>query len=296
VFRLHCFTVEYGKQSERSLVRKSTPETCSTSRLTDHTVLLSTFFKILKILFDIPEIQDAARPILFHPDLHTRNIFVDETDLTKVTGIIDWQSATVSPAFVYAAETPDFAARLELDRTVDAATVQKAATDPDDPVARLEADAEFCAKTWMLVSQIQAGYREANRLGQTLLSFLAAGHFGWLKNPTTIQILLLNLSEDWSKLGLPGQCPYHPTVDEAEEIRELREKVQTTQRLKQLLSRNLKCDLDGWVAESRWDEVIPLYRAHYDDFMATYVDGISDAHEKEQARQEANSIWPFDFR
>jgi hypothetical protein len=90
--------------------------------------------------------------------------------------------------------------------------------------------------------------------------------------------------------------PYRPTTDEAERIRGLREKVQTTQRLKQLMSRNLKCDLDGWVAELRWHEVIALYRAHCEDFMAPYLDGISDAHEKEQARQEAESIWPFDFR
>jgi hypothetical protein len=288
--------MEYGRKSEPSMIQKRTPEACSTGPLTGHAVLLRTCFEILDILSDMPTIRDAARPILFHPDLHTRNIFVDETDFTKVTGIIDWQSATVSPAFVYAAETPDFAARLELDRTVDAAAVRKAAMDKDDPVARLQADSEFCAKTWALVSQIQAGYREANGLGQTLLSFLAAGHFGWLKNPATIQILLLNLSEDWDELDLPGQCPYRPTTDEAERIRGLREKVQTTQRLKQLMSRNLKCDLDGWVAESRWHEAIALYRAHYDDFMASYLDGISDAHEIEQARQEAESIWPFDFR
>lgn len=296
VFRLHRLTDEYDRRSKPTLTRNATPGMCSTGPLTDHAALLDTSFEILKALADLPEIQAAARPILFHPDLHTRNIFVDEADFTKVTGIIDWQSATVSPAFVYAAEIPDFAESLELDETVDIAAIQKAATDKSDHIARVQADAEFCAKTWALVSQVHSGYREANRLGQTLLSFLAAGHFGWLKDPTSLQVLLLNLSEDWSDLGLPGSCPYYPTADETERARAIREKVQTTQRLKQLLCRNLKCDLDGWVAESRWDEVVPLYRAHYDDFMASYLDGVSDAHEKEQARREADSIWPFDFR
>ncbi|RMZ80747.1 hypothetical protein DV738_g2621, partial [Chaetothyriales sp. CBS 135597] len=296
LFRLHRLTVDYDRRSKESLFRIPKAETCSTSPVTSHAALLDTCFKILKLLTDLPEIQDAARPILFHPDLHTRNIFVDETDFTKVTGIIDWQSATVSPAFVYAAETPDFAERLELDETLDIPAIHNAATDQNDPIAKSQADAEFCAKAWALVSQVHLGYREANRLGQTLLSFLAAGHFGWLKDPTSLQVLLLNLFEDWNALGLPGHCPYHPSADETERARGIREKVQTTQRLKQLLSRNLKCDLNGWVAESRWDEVIPLYRAHYDDFMASYLDGVDDAHDKEQARREADSTWPFDFR
>jgi hypothetical protein len=190
---------------------------------------------------------------LFHPDLHTRNIFVDETDFTKITGIIDWQSATVSPAFVYAAETPDFAAKLEVDETLDAAAIKKASADGKitDPLARAIADADFCSKTWWLAARIHPGYCEACTHGRTLLSFLAAGHFGWLKDPSTLQILLLNLTEDWKELGLPGKCAYIPTADEREKAKDIRERVETTQRVQQLLSRNLKCDVDGWVAESR---------------------------------------------
>jgi hypothetical protein len=165
-----------------------------------------------------------------------------------------------------------------------------------DPLAKSQADPEFCAKAWGIVAQLHPGYREAGRLSQTLLSFLAAAHFGWLKDPISSQVLLFNLSEDWNDLGLPGQRPYYPTADETARVKDVSEKAQTTQRLKQLLSRNLKCDLDGWVAESRWDEVLPLYRAHYDDFVASYLDGISDPHEEAQARREADSTWPFDFR
>jgi hypothetical protein len=288
--------LDHDRRGKAALLRSCTPEQSSSDPLTDHAALLDISFRVLEVLADLPKIQGAARPILFHPDLHTRNIFVDENDLTKVTGIIDWQSATVSPAFVFVAEIPDFAERLELDETVDGQAIQRAATDENDPIARSQADAEFCAKAWAIVAQIHPGYREAGRLSQILLSFLAAAHFGWLQDPATLQVLLLNLSEEWNDLGLPGQCPYRPTTDETERAREVREKAQTTQRLKLLLSRNLKCDFDGWVAEARWNEVIPLYRAHYNDFVDSYLDGISDAHNKEQARREADSIWPFDFR
>lgn len=59
---------------------------------------------------DDPRIRDAAAtPVLFHPDLHKRNIFVSDDDPCVITSIIDWQSASNEPAFWYADEIPDFA-------------------------------------------------------------------------------------------------------------------------------------------------------------------------------------------
>jgi len=60
-------------------------------------------------LSEYPRIQDAATPVLFHPDLHKRNIFVSDDNPSFITSIIDWQSASIEPAFWYTDETPDFA-------------------------------------------------------------------------------------------------------------------------------------------------------------------------------------------
>lgn len=49
-----------------------------------------------------------AIPILLHPDIHKRNIFVSPEDPPQITAIIDWQSTSIEPAFVYANHTPDF--------------------------------------------------------------------------------------------------------------------------------------------------------------------------------------------
>lgn len=57
-------------------------------------------------------IPGAGAPLLSRSDLHTRNIFVDPEDPTEIISIIDWKSAALEPAFVLAAETPDFAAEL----------------------------------------------------------------------------------------------------------------------------------------------------------------------------------------
>ncbi|KAI9739903.1 MAG: hypothetical protein M1818_004959 [Claussenomyces sp. TS43310] len=50
-----------------------------------------------------------SSPTLLHPDIHKRNIYVSEEDLSCVTAIIDWQSTSIEPTFVYANETPDLA-------------------------------------------------------------------------------------------------------------------------------------------------------------------------------------------
>lgn len=38
---------------------------------------------------------------LWHNDLHSHNIFVDKDDPTEITGIIDWQGASLNPAFLH---------------------------------------------------------------------------------------------------------------------------------------------------------------------------------------------------
>lgn len=72
----------------------------------------------IDLLVSQDAIQGAGAPLLSYSDLHTRNIFVDPDDPTKITGIIDWESAAVEPAFVFAAETPDFAAELPDDHAL----------------------------------------------------------------------------------------------------------------------------------------------------------------------------------
>lgn len=48
----------------------------------------------------LPRIESTHRPVLWHPDLHTNNIFVDAKDTTKITSIIDWQCVHIAPMFL----------------------------------------------------------------------------------------------------------------------------------------------------------------------------------------------------
>jgi hypothetical protein len=46
-------------------------------------------------LFPLPE--DACHPALSHPDLHSSNVLVSQQDPTVITGIIDWEFASILP-------------------------------------------------------------------------------------------------------------------------------------------------------------------------------------------------------
>lgn len=49
----------------------------------------------------VPREDVHTASMLWHNDLHTDNIFVNEDNPTEITGIIDWQSVHLSPAFLH---------------------------------------------------------------------------------------------------------------------------------------------------------------------------------------------------
>jgi len=71
--------------------------------------LLQSAQEIIQDLILQPQVKDAATPTLLHADLHAMNIYVSNDDPTLITCLIDWQSSSIEPAFIYANEVPDFA-------------------------------------------------------------------------------------------------------------------------------------------------------------------------------------------
>ena len=47
----------------------------------------------------LPKDAKLSKPSLWHPDLHTNNIFVDPSQPTKILNIIDWQAVNIAPLF-----------------------------------------------------------------------------------------------------------------------------------------------------------------------------------------------------
>ena len=68
------------------------------------------------LLFPLPE--DACRPALFHPDFHSSNILVSQEDPTVITGVVDWEFASILPlwaAYTVPPSLEDFGDTHELD-------------------------------------------------------------------------------------------------------------------------------------------------------------------------------------
>ncbi|KAL2826613.1 hypothetical protein BDW59DRAFT_171719 [Aspergillus cavernicola] len=50
----------------------------------------------------LPKDKATHHPVLWHPDLHRDNIFIDPDNRSKITGIIGWQAAHIAPPFLQA--------------------------------------------------------------------------------------------------------------------------------------------------------------------------------------------------
>ena len=260
----------------------------------EHSKSLDVLQSTLRVLKNDESVQKASEAVLLHPDFHVRNIFVDAEDHTKITGIIDWQSAAIEPAFVFAADTPDFARGLPDDQqqqdSEDISAEVQAANE------RTRIDVDFCVKTWFLMQQACEKLRPASCLDDMLLRVLAAPSFGWIDKNVVLQTLLDDLAEDWERLGLPGSSIYRPNKDE--DVARRLDEYQAMRRMQAYLSGLLRCDDDGWVANERWEGVLRRYRVEYGRFVESVVmteEAVTEE-EKGRAMELVGRLWPWDQR
>ena len=139
---------------------------------------------------------------------------MSDDDPTFVTGLIDWQSTSVEPAFVYANETPDFAAHpdhvpLAGDGQETLAGERKLGED------KKYKDALLCSKTFdVCMEGFVPKLRAARALDDTLLRLFRYCHTSWKDSVAAVRQSLIEVSQKWKELGLPGSCPYLPTKEE----------------------------------------------------------------------------------
>ena len=233
-------------------------------------------------------IQDAAIPTLLHPDFHKRNIYVSAEDPTSITGLIDWQTISIEPAFVYANETPDFA-MVPQDPEND--------TDEHIPANKKRGlkDAAICYQTYdVCMKGLIPKLRPARLLDPTLFRVFHYSHTTWRDSATAIRQELIELSDRWTELGLEGVCPFSLTDDERENHARDYEDFETTQRLNMGLKDLLQTNSDGWVPNDAWDAVRDAHRAIYDEWMETARE--SESHGEGLTVAKADKLWPFDAR
>ena len=254
----------------------------------DHQQLVETSSKTLKAVGNSEISQEACSPLLFHPDLNARNIFVDPDNPTKILGIIDWQSAAIEPAFVRAAETPDFAEDPLLDKTLDA--------DVSHELSEAQEHAQRCKKTWAAMAFLCPKLGKATTLHPALGRYLAGVSAGFSDDAISLRSLIADVNREWEALGIPGACPYQPSEGDAELFDRELDELEAKQRPRAYLSRLLGCEMDGWVEEGRWNEVIPVYRAQYVEFVSACIVSREEGESEDDGKRKADALWPFDMR
>ncbi|KAM3452511.1 hypothetical protein MY3296_004535 [Beauveria thailandica] len=122
-----------------------------------------------------------------------RNIFVSADDPTIITGLIDWQSTSVEPAFIYANETPDFATPPEEPEEEMPESGQSEQQSPEMR-ERERKDALICYQTYDVCmkglipkdlkehAQNYEDFETVQRLKSWLKSALHTDSDGWVSN------------------------------------------------------------------------------------------------------------------
>jgi hypothetical protein len=232
-----------------------------------HVALLKTVQSILNQMALDPQIQKYSKPLLFHPDLHKRNIFVSEDDPTVITSIIDWQGASVEPAFLYCHEIPDFASELE---------ILKQAFD--------------------LTSQYYTPQLAGPRLvDESLFRPFLYSYRTWRDGAVALRQELIETARLWHDLGLAGPCPYpSPSSEElAKHMKEYR-LFEAAQELRVDMYSVINTGDSGWVPTDQWEAAQVANKDLYHGALeAVLTNPDVDDDEPVQDEKTLRSIWPF---
>lgn len=227
-------------------------------------------------------VEKASTPLLLHPDFHRRNVFVSEDDPTAVTGIIDWTSTAIQPAFMYATDTPDFASLPD-----DLPFLEGFGERQEQGEFELKA-ASICAQTFdVIVKGYIPKLQAARNLDPSLSRIFLYSLSSWTSSATGLREELFDLSQRWEKLGLEGSCSFSMTDEEIDTHKKLCTDLEDAAKLKAGIMRILGANPDGYVPNDEWErasENLPVLREQW----------IASAIESGTNEKDAKAMFPFD--
>ncbi len=247
----------------------------------NHRSLLESGRAVIKKMSEDARILKAAAPTLLHPDLNKRNIFVMENDPAVVTGIIDWQSASVEPAFWYADNIPDFA------------------TSMPDPLGQSDRDGELCGKAFSACVQFLIPKLAFSRsLDDSLFRPFRYCYRTWKDGAVAFLHELIETSQQWAELGLLGSCPFAmPPAEELVIHQQHYRNFVAAQELKRDLSDLLNTASDGWVPHEAWEATVLAHREMFANMLeAVLTNEYPEDDEPIRNELDLKEIWPFDLK
>ena len=256
--------------------------------------------------------QTVSTPILFHPDLHSRNIFVSEEDPTVLTAILDWQSSAIQPAFWYTDSTPDFAQREEVEVAAsdegqggagDQGQGQEQEQEQKQPKYTPESTLRAEAFDHLIRSQLPRAMTIPLTMDEAYLRPFTYGHRSWLHGLAPFREELIQTSRRWGELGFTtvGPCAYPmPSKEEYAGHWEKYKEFEARHTFKLEIQRRLGVQSGGWVWADMYEVTNQAQREWFEEAMKGAVGErgervwVSEDGER-LTEAEIRDTWPFDL-
>ncbi|KAI4277046.1 MAG: hypothetical protein LQ337_002071 [Flavoplaca oasis] len=269
--------------TDRLKLIKRTPE--------DHAILRDMALKLLPQLVEHPVLQQNARPVLWHTDLHMGNIFVSETDHSQIVSIIDWQHTSVSPHFLQARwpvflSPPDSYA---LGPKHPQLPVDFENFDPHDKeVALFEKEKADASKAYEIATYLnnRATYNALWKFDEPTREFFRRIGDTWDDGVVPLQMCLQKICESWNQLGCSLPCPLDFTIRDTEIFSQRCKEYKQWYGIQDFAKKYLDTDEDGWIAPQMNFVEKTLQNKALLDLL------VDRASTKEEAR-ETRRMWPF---
>lgn len=231
-----------------------------------------------------------AKPTLCHTDLHMGNIFVLEDDPSQISSIIDWQFTQIAPMFlqarwpVFLQPPKDYPPGLLLPKL------------PED-FEQLDAKEKEIAKYKFKQVTASKAYEVRSLLDNTDAYdamniprvfkelFIRCGET-WEEGSAPLCACLIEISNSWDELGLPGDCPFAFEEKDIENHELQFEEYEEWHHAQEFAREYLDTDVDGWISpEVDFNRKLEQNNALFNLFCERVA--------ARKSQEEARKMWPF---
>ncbi|PVH97470.1 hypothetical protein DM02DRAFT_719847 [Periconia macrospinosa] len=223
-------------------------------------------------------------------NLHMGNIYVSDMEPARISSIIDWQSISVSPLFLQAG-WPIF-----LKPPKGYITGLRKPTLPDGFETLSSDDKEIATYQWKQATWSKA-YEVSSYLNNTEAHnamnaprvfrelFLRCGST-WEEGVIPLRACLIEISQSWKTLDMPGDCPYIFENDEIKKHKTESKEYNMWQKVQEFAREYLGTDAEGWISpEENFEEKLEQNRTLFQVLVAQMTG--------QKSREELRDMWPF---
>jgi hypothetical protein len=258
--------------------------------------LLKLSENIVELLLQAKDVREVSAPTLLHNDFNKRSIYVSDEDPQVVTSIIDWQSTSIEPMLYYAQEIPDFVQEPpDINTYLHGFLDSIAEESPNDPIyenvrKKRQTEIDLCQQTYTTILRaLLPRLWAAMEMDQAYIRLFLYCNSSWSDGAVALRQELLELSQRWQDLGLPGTCPYKPSEEEITKHSQDWEDYETVQGLRLFMYKVIGANSDGWVPNEQWEDAQYFCRDGYEQWMEM----VRENADPTMTEEKAQKLWPF---